>query len=102
MLDKTQHPKIDPYATVKQALTGYLADKLDQPTSGLTSDQLIETLNTIQLNPQLTARIQALLNQTDAGRFAPIEDKQGTTRALVADARVLIDDLEKFFSKRRM
>ncbi|MCP5016364.1 MAG: protein BatD [Ketobacter sp.] len=95
-------PNTEPYTTVRHALTSYLSDKLNQPVTGLTSDQLIDTLTSIRLNPQLTDRIQDLLAQVDAGRFAPLDDKQAGSRLLIENARTLIDDLEKFFSKRGM
>lgn len=91
----------DPYATVKSALLGYLADKLQQPVAGLTASQLVALLNQAQVDPQLVERVRTMLNRVDASRFAPITDEQTTTRSLLASTRVLIDDLEKFFGDKK-
>jgi len=94
-----QQPNANPYTTVRKALIGYLSDKLEQPITGLTSDQLKGLLNEALLSPELAERVHTLLNRVDTGRFAPVTDEQTTSRSLIASARVLIDDLEKFFSQ---
>lgn len=98
----TTHNQPNPYATSQQALSSYLSDKLDRSVLGLTSDQLLDQLNNVRLNPQLTARIQALLAQIEAEQYAPTTSQQAAGQTLIADTRILIDDLEKFFSKRGM
>jgi len=98
-LAAAQHAS-DAHTLVQQALTGYLADKLDRPIVSLTVDQLQRLFNQIQLDPRLAERIQALLARTEAGRFAPTTGQPETARTLIATARVLIDDLETFFAKR--
>jgi hypothetical protein len=102
ILAATQQANADAYTIVRQALTGYLSDKLNQPITGLTTDRLIELLHEVRLNPQLTRRIRTLLAQIDASRFAPSSGEQSTTPPVIASARTLIDDLEEFFSKRGM
>lgn len=92
----------NPYPAIQQALTGYLSDKLDRSVSGLTSDQLLERLNTIRLNPQLTERVQNLLAQVEVEQYAPAIEQGAAHQALMADAQTLLDDLERFFSKRGM
>lgn len=100
ILATTQQANADAYAIVRQALTGYLSDKLNQPVTGLTTERLLALLDEVRLNPQLTRRIGTLLAQVDTGRFAPGSGDQITTRPLIAGARTLIDDLEAFFRKR--
>lgn len=83
-----------------RALLGYLSDKLNQPTVGLTTDGLIELLKKhARLEPALLQRIKELLNQIDVSRFAPITE--GSANRLTAEARKLIDDLEKVLPRRR-
>lgn len=101
ILTKVRQPNANPYTIIRKALIGYLSDKLEQPITGLTSDQLMRLLNEAQLNPELAKRVHTLLNRVDTGRFAPVSDEQAATRSLVASARVLIDDLEKFFSQHQ-
>jgi hypothetical protein len=81
------------YALIQRALLGYLSDKLNHPTVGLTAASLTTLLQEARLEPDLIERVQAILHQTDIGRFAPIEES--ATRSLIADTRRLIDDLEK-------
>ena len=101
-LTETQAMGGDPNVAVRLALSGYLEDKLAQPITGLTSDQLVDLLNEQGLSPDLVSRVQALLDRVDAGRFAPVSDESASTRSIsmIASTRVLIDDLERFFAKR--
>jgi len=85
------------YVLVQRALLGYLSDKLNSPTVGLTADSLTGLLREAQLEPALIERVQAILNQTDIGRFAPVE--KGTAEALISDTRRLINDIEKAFRR---
>jgi hypothetical protein len=89
----------DSYATVQRALLGYLSDKLNRPTVGLTTDELIDLLRERKLDPELIERVRAILIETDAGRFAPIEETAGQT--LVAETRQLVNDLEGAFGGKR-
>ena len=82
---------------MQRALLGYLSDKLNAPTVGLTTDSLTQLLRDAQLSPMLIERVQAVLNQTDIGRFAPVE--KDTAKALVSVTRRLINDLEKAFGR---
>ena len=85
------------YALVQRALLGYLSDKLNYPTVGLTADSLTELLRAAQLEPVLIDKVHDILAQTDIGRFAPIEET--AARSLVADTRRLIDELEKVWGR---
>ncbi len=87
----------DSYALIQRALLGYLSDKLNRPTVGLTAASLTNLLNEARLDPTLIERIQSVLVQTDVGRFAPVE--KAAAQALVAESRRLIDDLEKAFGR---
>ncbi|MCB0190515.1 MAG: protein BatD [Anaerolineae bacterium] len=82
-----------------RALLGYLSDKLNKPTSGLTTAGLLQLLRESRLQTQQIERIEALLNQIDIGRFAPIS--AGDAESITEETRSLIDDLEKSFNRRR-
>jgi hypothetical protein len=82
-----------------RALLGYLSDKLNTPTAGLTTDNLIELLEETRVEPALIERVGAILHQIDIGRFAPVAE--GTGQSVIADTRQLINDLEKSFGRRR-
>jgi hypothetical protein len=83
-----------------RAFLGYLSDKFNQPTVGLTTEGLIELLKLrARLDPPLLERVRKLLDQIDISRFAPISE--GSAHRLLAETRKLIDDLEKVLNKRR-
>ncbi len=96
-LAQAEQADVDSYALVQRALLGYLSDKLNQPTVGLTTGDLTSLLNKAGLEPVLIERVQTILSQADIGRFAPVE--KGAAQSLVADTRQLIDDLEKAFRR---
>ena len=95
ILAEAQRSGADSYAAAQRALLGYLSDKLNRPTTGLTTDHLIALLNTTQLNPALIERTQAILDQIDVGRFAPGGD--AAVGSFIAETYKLINDLEKSF-----
>jgi hypothetical protein len=94
-LAKASQSGADGYAVAHKALLGYLSDKLNRPTVGLTNDELIDVLAQHQLDSELTGRVEAVLAEVDAGRFSPIEDT--AVQSLLAETRKLINDLEKSF-----
>jgi hypothetical protein len=97
ILTEAQHTGQDSYAAAQRALLGYLSDKLNRPTAGLTTDNLIQLLHEAQLDPRLVERVRVMLDQMDIGRFAPI-DASGQT--LLSDTKALINALEKAFGVR--
>jgi hypothetical protein len=99
LLASAQQPHADFMMLIRQTLLGYLADKLDQPTTGLTSDRLADLLEAAKLDPGLIGRIQTLLGQVESSRFAPVTGDQTLTRSLLADTQALIEDLEQFFRR---
>jgi hypothetical protein len=97
ILAQAEQANVDSYALVQRALLGYLSDKLNQPTVGLTTGDLTSLLSKAGLETTLIERVQTTLSQTDIGRFAPVE--KGAAQSLVADTRQLIDELEKAFGR---
>ncbi len=85
----------DPYSIIGQAVTGYLSDKFNRPVSGLTQTALAELLANAGLNDDTVRRVQSVLTACDMGRFSPAAGQAGHTENLLADAEMLIDDLEK-------
>ncbi len=95
ILAGVQYSGEDSSAAAQRALLGYLSDKLNRPTVGLTTDRLLSLLEEFQLDPILVDRVQAVLTQIDIGRFAPGGD--AAAQSLISDTRKLINDLEKAF-----
>jgi hypothetical protein len=88
-----------PAAAAGRALLGYLSDKLNTPTTGLTTDGLINLLRQSRLKSELIERVEQVLHQIDVGRFAPISE--GDERTLIAETHALINALEKSLSRQR-
>ncbi|MBN1219825.1 MAG: protein BatD [Anaerolineae bacterium] len=99
ILAGARQPDADGCAVAQRALLGYLSDKLNQPTVGLTTDNLIELLRQHQFDPSLIERVETVLTKIDAGRFAPIEEI--AVQSLVVETRNLVNDLEKSFGGPR-
>lgn len=87
------------YAAAQRALLGYLSDKLNRPTAGLTTPELLKLLQENQLDDELVARVRNIVNEIDASRFAPVEET--AEQSLVAETQKLINDLEKAFGGKR-
>jgi hypothetical protein len=101
ILNEAQHPGSDhPASAAGRALSGYLSDKLNTPTAGLTTDNLIKLLRRTRLETALIEQVEALLREIDIGRFAPIPLEDG--ESTIMKTRTLINDLEKAFSKRKV
>jgi hypothetical protein len=88
-----------PAAAAGRALLGYLSDKFNTPTVGLTINNLITLLRQAQLEEDSIERIEVLLHQIDVDRFAPLVE--GAAHLIIADTQRLINDLEKSFGRRR-
>jgi hypothetical protein len=85
----------DVYGLVQRALLGYLSDKLNRPTAGLTTAGLLELLRQeTQLEPALITQIEGLLTQIEANRFAP-GGAGADGQSLIIEARQLVKSLDK-------
>jgi hypothetical protein len=82
-----------------RALLGYLSDKLNTPTAGLTTAELVGLLKQARLEPDLIKRVEATLHQIDVGRFAPTS--AGAPDSILDETKKLIVDLEKSMGRRR-
>ncbi len=96
ILAEAQRSGTGNYAAAHRALLGYLSDKLNRPTTGLTNDGLVALLKTTKLDLALIERVQQTLAQIDIGRFAPGE---ATVGSFLSETQKLINDLEKSFKE---
>jgi hypothetical protein len=96
---KRGSPDHKPASVAGRVLLGYLSDKLNTPTTGLTTDGLINLLRQHRLKGELIGRIEQILHQIDIGRFAPISE--GDEQILIAQTQALINDLDKSLSRQR-
>jgi hypothetical protein len=96
ILAEAQRTGVGNYAAAHRALLGYLSDKLNRPTAGLTNEGLVALLKTTKLDPALIERVQHALAQIDIGRFAPGE---ATVGSFLSETQKLINDLEKSFKE---
>lgn len=97
ILMEAQPSGVNAYAAAHRALLGYLSDKLNRPTAGLTNNNLIGLLKEAGLNPVVIQRVETTLTQIDMGRFAP--GGEAAMTSLITDTQKLIDDLETSFKK---
>jgi hypothetical protein len=96
ILGEAQRTDAGNYAAAHRALLGYLSDKLNRPTAGLTNDGLVALLKTTKLDLALIERVQQTLAQIDIGRFAPGE---ATVGSFLSETQKLINDLERSFKE---
>ena len=97
ILAQAGRPGADGYAVAHHALLGYLSDKLNRPTVGLTNEELINLLKAHSLSPALVEQVQAIVTQIEAGRFGPVEET--AVQTLVSGTQKLINKLEKSWGR---
>jgi len=82
------------YEEVMKAAWGYMSDKLGIPLSELTKDNVIESLNSKQINTELGHRLVKLLDQCEFARYAPAA-VQSSKEDLYTEAEFLINEFER-------
>ena len=85
----------DPYVAAGDALAAYIGDKLGQPLSGLTHDALARLLLSRGADPDLVDRVDACLNASEGGRFAPGNEEPESAAELVKETSAVLSELEK-------
>ena len=75
-------------------LAEYLSAKLQRPVIGLTQSALAEGLLARDVDPAVVARVQAILTQSEIGRYAPAGASVSASD-LLAGTQQVIDDLER-------
>jgi len=81
------------YEAVGKALWGYVADKLDIETAGLTKDLIGEQLRQRGVSEELLSGFNRILDDSEFSRFAPSAEKTPVDD-LYREARQLIRNLE--------
>ena len=82
------------YEEVLRALLGYVANKLNIPTTHLTKDNVRESLSTRGVDEKLIAEYMSVLESCEFARFAP-GDPQATMDKIYESASQAINDLNK-------
>jgi hypothetical protein len=59
------------YSAVAKALSGYVGDKFNLEVTGMTQDQVLDTLEAHQVDEAVRYEIRELFDACDFGRFAP-------------------------------
>jgi hypothetical protein len=82
------------YASVQQALTGYIRDKLDLNSPGLTVDDITHYLRTEGVDDDLVQQASNLFHLCDNVRYAPGGLAVTQHTHLLDDAKTLVQQLE--------
>ena len=81
------------YGHIFNGITGFIADKLNENTAGLTNAQIIELLKKTGRCDQLIEEFSSFLRRCDAGRFAPGMPTRNEINAVYAQAALLLSEL---------
>ncbi|MCK5135482.1 MAG: protein BatD [Bacteroidales bacterium] len=81
------------YEEVGKAIWGYLADKLNIETSGLSRDVIIQELDQREISEEVRTAFLRILDESEFSRFAPSSEKSEVNQ-LYKDAVTLIRNLE--------
>lgn len=88
------------YPAVGQALTGYLADKLNLAQAGMVSQDVKESLRATGVSEESLARYFECLQVCDLKQFAPSSSGQEEMRDLMAGAREALTRMEQELAAR--
>ncbi len=81
------------YEEIGKAIWGYLADKLNIETSGLSRDVILKQLKRRGISKELRTEFLRILDDSEFSRFAPTSEKTDVTQ-LYCEAVDLIRNLE--------
>ncbi len=81
------------YEEVGKAIWGYMADKLDIETSGLSREGISAELASRNVSPEVMEEFSRIIDESEFSRFAPSSQKSGTEQ-LYRDAMILVRNLE--------
>jgi hypothetical protein len=87
-------------SAIARALTGFVGDRLNVETQGMTQAELESALRKAGADGELIDRVRRLLNECDLGRFAGGSDAVDAER-LLSDAQTCLRGLEKLPGRRR-
>ncbi len=81
------------YEEVGKAIWGYVADKLNIETSGLSKEGISAELASRNVSPEVMEEFSRIIDESEFSRFAPSSQKSGTEQ-LYRDAMQLVRNLE--------
>ncbi len=81
------------YEEVGKAIWGYLSDKLNIETSGLSREGISAELASRNVSPEVMEEFSRIIDESEFSRFAPSSQKSGTEQ-LYRDAMKLVRNLE--------
>ena len=99
-LRTAQRAAHDPHLHASRILHTYLAEKLNQPTAGLTHRSLDVILEANRLSVELREQLLAFLQRLDQTRYAPQVDA-GSRSGLLSELEEMISRLENAFSAQK-
>jgi hypothetical protein len=85
---------------IRDAVLGYLADRLNLPEAGLIGEQLAEQLQSKGVAPELRRQLRELLQECDLLIFAPGQVDTDACNELLQRARALLKALARLRSLR--
>jgi hypothetical protein len=83
------------YSELSSALRGYIADKCNRPAAGLTIEGVDMELEKRSIDLDTRQQIRDILEQCDAGRYAPAESTSKEMHTLYEKCANLINTLNK-------
>lgn len=83
------------YSLIYNAVAGFISDKLNISTAGLTNMQIIELLKSTDRCDDALDEFLSFLNLCDAGRFSPVKPTQEQMKEIYAKAEKLLSALDR-------
>lgn len=83
------------HAELLRAMWGYLSDKLAMPSSQLTRQNIVESLTSKGIEPTVTERVIAVLDECEMARYTPDSSSDSSMEALYNQATEAINTMEK-------
>jgi len=83
------------FSSCDRALSGFIADRLGLPTSGIGPKEIQRALQEQQVDPELIERVNQVLNELEQRRFLPGEVTESESQNLINEITELIDRLIK-------
>lgn len=83
------------HAELLRAMWGYLSDKLAMPSSQLTRQNIVESLTSKGIEPAVTEKVIAVLDECEMARYTPDSSSDSSMEALYNQATEAINTMEK-------
>lgn len=92
---------VQAFAHISNALYRYIGNKYNQPTAGLTTQQLADLLAAQTIDEETIVKIRQCLEACDMARFAPTLLTEASAREVFTVARNAIETLEQHLVKKQ-